>query len=142
MKILVLLFVLVPLLELYFLIEVGSTVGVGTTILLVIFTAVLGSVFVRKQGFSTLNRVQTQLSHGRMPAREMVEGLVLLIAGVLLLTPGFFTDVIGFMLLIPPLRRYLMQKTLHRYGLFGVPGATVYEASPDDNIIEHKESDR
>ena len=118
MKFFFLLFLLVPLLEIYFLIQVGSVVGAGTTVLLVVFTALLGAVLVRAQGFSTLARVQTQLARGNLPALEMLEGLLLFAAGALLLTPGFFTDAVGFVFLIPPLRRKIIAHILKR-GMFG-----------------------
>ena len=118
MKLFFLLFLLVPLLEIYFLIQVGSVVGAGATVLLVVFTALLGAVLVRAQGFSTLARVQTQLARGILPALEMLEGLLLFAAGALLLTPGFFTDAVGFVFLIPPLRRKIIAHILKR-GMFG-----------------------
>lgn len=109
---LLLLFFLVPLIEIYLLIEIGGVIGVGWTIFCVVFTAVLGAFLVRAQGFSTINRIRDQLEQGQLPAIEMLEGLCLLIAGALLLTPGFFTDAIGFILLTPPLRRILVKYVL------------------------------
>ena len=114
MRSLFLVFLVVPLVEIYFLIQIGSVVGAGCTIFLVVFTAMLGAFLVRAQGFSTLARVQMQLSRSEMPAMEIIEGVFLFVAGALLLTPGFFTDAIGFMCLTPPLRRgiigYFMKK--------------------------------
>ncbi len=118
MKFFFLLFLLVPLVEIYFLIQIGGAVGAGLTILLVVFTAMLGAVLVRTQGFSTLTRVQTQLARGNLPAMEMLEGLLLFAAGALLLTPGFFTDAVGFVFLVPPLRRKIVAHLLER-GMFG-----------------------
>ena len=97
-----------PLVELYVLIEVGSRIGALTTIALSIFTAVLGAWLVRMQGLSVLFRVQQSLARGEPPALEMAEGALLLVAGVMLLFPGFITDGLGFALLIPPLRRWLV----------------------------------
>ncbi|MCY3769468.1 MAG: FxsA family protein [Gammaproteobacteria bacterium] len=108
MKSLLLIFLIVPLIEIYLLIEVGSAVGAGMTIFLVVFTAVLGAFLVRVQGISTLARVQRQVARGQVPAMEMLEGLSLFMAGALLLTPGFFTDAFGFMILTPPLRRTII----------------------------------
>jgi UPF0716 protein FxsA len=119
--ILLLLFFLVPLLEIYLLLEVGGWIGVGWTIFCVVFTAVLGAFLVRTQGFSTVNRIRSQVSKGELPAMEMLEGLFLLVAGALLLTPGFFTDAIGFVFLTPPLRRALIRYFLSR-GLLRTPG--------------------
>ena len=109
---LLLLFFLVPLIEIYLLIEIGGVIGVGWTIFCVVFTAVLGAFLVRAQGFSTLRRIRTQMDQGQLPAVELLEGLVLLIAGALLLTPGFFTDAIGFICLTPPLRRAIIKYVL------------------------------
>ena len=112
MKFIFLVFLIVPIIEIYFLITVGSVIGAGMTIALIIFTALLGAFLVRAQGFSTFARVQEQLAHGEMPALEILEGLFLLVAGALLLTPGFFTDAIGFAFLTPPLRRWIIRRSL------------------------------
>lgn len=104
---LLILFLLVPLIEIYFLIRVGDVIGAGWTVFLVVFTAVLGVWLLRMQGLSTLYRVQASLERGELPATAMLEGMLLLVAGALLLTPGFVTDTIGFLLLIPPLRSRL-----------------------------------
>ncbi len=101
-------FIAVPIVEIWLLLRVGSAIGGGTTILIVIFTAVLGAYLVRQQGFATLTAVQNQMNAGKVPAMEMAEGLALLFAGAVLLTPGFVTDAIGFALLTPPIRRALI----------------------------------
>lgn len=101
----------IPLIEIYFLIEVGSEIGALRTIGLSILTALLGSTLVRHQGFGVLMRVRHASDRGDVPALEMLDGALLLIAGLFLLLPGFLTDVVGFLLLIPPLRRLL----IHRY---------------------------
>jgi UPF0716 protein FxsA len=105
-----------PLLELYVLIEVGSEIGALTTILLSIFTAVLGAALVRLQGVSVLMRVQQTLAKGEAPALEMLEGAMLMMSGMMLLFPGFITDIMGFLLLIPPLRRKFILAILKRSG--------------------------
>ena len=105
--ILLLLLVTAPLVELYVLIAVGREIGAGPTIGLAILTAVIGAWLLRWQGLSTLNRVQQSLQAGELPAVELVEGVILLLTGVMLLTPGFITDVIGFLLLVPLIRRFL-----------------------------------
>ncbi len=107
-RLLLILFLTVPLLEIYLLIQVGSVIGALPTVFLVVFTAVVGAFLLRMQGFATMRRVQATLARGELPAIEMLEGLVLLISGALLLTPGFFTDIVGFLCLIPPLRRRLI----------------------------------
>ncbi len=118
---LLLLFFLVPLVEIYLLIEIGGVIGVGWTIFSVVFTAVLGAFLVRTQGFSTVQRIRTQLDQGQLPAMEMFEGLFLLVAGALLLTPGFFTDAVGFIFLTPPLRRSIIKYILSK-GIVTTPG--------------------
>ncbi|MCB1902976.1 MAG: FxsA family protein [Gammaproteobacteria bacterium] len=114
---LLLLFVGIPLTELYFLIQVGAEIGAIPTITLTVFTAVLGGMMVRVQGFSTLLRVRDALSREEMPALEILEGAVLLVTGVMLLLPGFITDAIGFILLVPPIRRALLVYFLKHSGI-------------------------
>jgi len=120
-------FLLVPLIEIYLLIQVGGVIGGLTTVFLVVFTAVLGAALVRFQGLSTFQRLQATLGQGGLPAAEMVEGVILLVSAVLLLTPGFVTDAIGFAGLVPVLRRMLAKKVLtslmQRPGGFGPPPA-------------------
>lgn len=87
----------------------------GYTIVLVVGTAALGAALLRHQGLSTLAKVQMSMNQGELPATELVEGLMLLIAGALLLTPGFFTDVFGFLVLIPALRRKIAQNLLTNF---------------------------
>jgi UPF0716 protein FxsA len=103
--ILLTLFVAVPIAEIAVLISVGGEIGLGSTILLVIATAMLGAWLVRNQGFQTMQRLRTEVDQGRMPAMELAEGFAILVAGALLLTPGFITDAIGFACLTPPLRK-------------------------------------
>ena len=120
---LLLLFVAIPLVELYFLIKVGAEIGAFPTLFLTLFTAMLGAWMVRHQGFATLNRVRESIQRGEVPALEMMEGAVLLICGFMLLLPGFITDAVGFVLLIPPLRRWLLTSGLQRTGILQPPGA-------------------
>lgn len=118
--ILFLLFLAIPLLEIYVLIKVGSLIGAIPTVFMVVFTAVLGALLLRQQGFATIKRVQASLARGEVPAIEMFEGLLLLIGGALLLTPGFVTDALGFMCLITPLRRALVLRLLKSAFIVGV----------------------
>ena len=113
--ILLLLFIGVPLVEIYFLIKVGGWLGAIPTVFLVVFTAMLGVLLLRFQGVTTLRRVQDTLARGEVPAVPMLEGALLLVAGALLLTPGFVTDAIGFLLLIPPLRQGMVRAWLGRF---------------------------
>ncbi len=106
-RILFLLFIFTPLAELYLLIHVGSYFGAAPTIALCLFTAALGAVLLRQQGLETMARVQIKLQQGEMPATDMIAGLILLCSGVLLLTPGLLTDIVGFICLLPQFREYI-----------------------------------
>jgi len=98
---LILLFTILPALELYFLLKVGSIIGAGNTILIIILTGVIGAYLARLQGFLILRKIQTNLNQGIMPNNELLDGLMILVGGIVLLTPGFITDILGFLLLIP-----------------------------------------
>ena len=119
------LFVGAPLVELYFLIQIGSVIGALPTILVSIFTAVLGGMLVRMQGMSVLLRVQENLAREQMPALELMEGAVLMVSGLLLLLPGFITDAFGFLMLVPAVRKAFILAILKRSG-------TLRPATPDD----------
>ena len=106
------LFLTVPLVEIYFLIQIGDVIGAGFTIFMVVLTALIGAALVRYQGVTTLARAQKELIKNRMPAMEVIEGAFLLLAGALLLTPGFVTDALGFLLLVSPLRQNLIRRFL------------------------------
>ena len=108
-RIFLILFITIPLVEIAILINIGKIIGAGYTIALVIGTAFLGVSLLRIQGISTLAKVQTNIAKGQLPATELIEGLILLISGVLLLTPGFFTDMLGFLMLVPILRQRLAE---------------------------------
>ena len=108
-RILLILFLTVPLVEIAILIKIGKVIGAGYTIALVIGTAILGAALLRTQGISTLAKVQKNINRGQLPATELIEGLILLISGVFLLTPGFFTDMFGVLALVPILRQRLAQ---------------------------------
>lgn len=134
MQILFLFFLIVPFVEITLLLQVGGLIGVLPTILVVVSTAVLGSWLLRQQGFATWQRLQDSLAKGEIPAYEIIEGPMILVGGALLLTPGFFTDLLGLACLIPSLRRKLAQYILERHWLTGVPGSGF--RGPRDNVIE------
>ncbi len=121
-QLLFLVFLTVPFVEIYLLLQVGGWLGVFPTVLMVVFTAVLGGWLLRQQGFATWQRFQTNLAQGVIPAYEMIEGPILLVGGALLLTPGFFTDFIGFACLIPPLRRKMAQYLIENHVIQPVGG--------------------
>ncbi|MFV2060218.1 MAG: FxsA family protein [Gammaproteobacteria bacterium] len=116
-RVLFLIFLAVPILEIYLLIAVGSQVGAFYTVVLVVGTALLGAALIRSQGLQTIAKIKSCSSRGELPAVPMIEGLLLLIAGALLLTPGFFTDALGFLVVIPILRQQIA-KNIVRAGLF------------------------
>jgi UPF0716 protein FxsA len=107
-------FFLTPIVEMYLLIRVGGYIGALPTICLVMLTAVIGVVLLRIQGFATLTRGLGRLQSGQIPAREVAEGVLLAVAGALLLTPGFVTDTLGFLLLFPPTRAAVARRMLDR----------------------------
>lgn len=111
---LLLAFIAVPVFEIYLFVKIGGLIGAAPTIGLVLLTALLGAWLLRLQGLATIARVRGQLEAGRLPAMELLEGVVLVFCGALLLTPGFFTDVVGFLGLIPPLRQGLIRAALQR----------------------------
>lgn len=110
------LIITVPLVEIYLLIKIGSVIGALPTILMIVSTAVLGAALLRQQGVATLRRFQIAIAKEEIPAAEILEGVVLLIGGILLLTPGFFTDAIGFLCLLPPSRRLILAAIWSRVG--------------------------
>lgn len=106
---LILLFTLVPIIELALLIKVGQHIGVGYTLGVVVITGIVGAYLAKLQGLLTLRRIQDDVSQGRMPTDRLLEGVLILCSGILLLTPGFITDLIGFMGLIPFTRNLFKQ---------------------------------
>lgn len=109
-----LLFLAIPLLEVVVFMKVGGAIGASWTILLTIGTAILGAVLVRTQGIRTLFSVKDQLAQGQLPASTMAEGLILLVCGAFLLVPGFISDTIGFLGLIPSIRQSVANSIVQR----------------------------
>ncbi len=130
-----LLFVGVPILEIWLFLLVGGRIGTINTILVIILTAAAGTQLVRQQGLAVLRRAQEATNQGRLPANELLDGVLILVAGVLLLTPGFFTDAVGFMLLIPPtravVRRMIMERLQHR-----ITVQTAHPRAADMEIVD------
>ena len=114
------LFILIPIIEISLFIEIGSIIGSLYTIILIFITAIVGVFFVRQQGISTFQKLTSQLQNLETPVQTMFEGLVILISGILLITPGFFTDALGFLGLIPYSRiifiKLVASYILSRYG--------------------------
>ena len=116
MGLLFLLFLVVPFLELYVLIQVGQVIGALPTIGLLIVVSVVGAWLVKREGFATLARARQRIDAGQVPGRELVDGVLILFAGALLMTPGFLTDVFGVLLLLPPVRATLRGATVRWLG--------------------------
>jgi UPF0716 protein FxsA len=131
-------FIVVPLVELYFMLQVGEVVGAFSTVLLVVFTAIAGGLLVRQQGFSTMLRMRETAARGETPALEMIEGSILLLSGIMLLLPGFITDALGFLLLVPPLRKafilWLLRRTNVLYSAQGFSHSAEARHSVDHSL--------
>lgn len=113
--ILLLAFVIVPIIEIYLIIQVGSAIGGWETIALLIIDSMIGAWLVRREGFSIVARVNQALTNGKAPTDPLIDGLLVLIAGALMLTPGFLTDGVGFLLLLPPTRALVRAYLKHRF---------------------------
>ncbi len=98
------LFTIIPIAELYLLIKIGGMIGALNTVLIILFTAVIGAYLAKTQGFIVIKKINQALNEGRLPARELLDGLVVLLGGFTLITPGFLTDFIGLSMLFPPTR--------------------------------------
>ena len=123
-------FTIIPIIEIYLLIEIGSMFGALTAVTLVILTGFLGAFLARMQGLQTLYRIQESLREGRMPSGELLDALLIVIAGLVLITPGFLTDSAGFMLLIPATRNSI------KYWLRRQIELRYMSNRPEDIIIE------
>ncbi|HEY5708042.1 MAG TPA: FxsA family protein [Solirubrobacterales bacterium] len=126
MALLVALFIVVPIVELYVIIQIGSLIGVWPTVALLLADALLGSLLLRHQGRGAWRRFNLALAERRFPGREVADGLLIAIGGTLLLTPGFITDIVGLIFLVPPTRaivRRLMRGYVgRRFVVVGAPG--------------------
>ncbi len=143
-------FVLVPLVEMYLLITVGGYLGALPTVGLVMLTAVIGVALLKRQGLATLARASERFNSGQLPAQEMAEGIMLAVAGALLLTPGFVTDGVGFALLVPPVRAWLagqislpvsMQGPMDMRGQGNPQGSAHNQGTVIEGEIVRRESD-
>jgi UPF0716 protein FxsA len=140
------LFLIIPIIEIFFLIKVGETIGAFPTIILVVLTAVIGAGLLRQQGLSTLSRLQQNMGKGKLPAQELIEGVLLAVGGALLMTPGFVTDTMGFLCLLPFSRKFIAKKIMkHSAGKFkaGVNAKMsgfAYSASNNSSSTEKSEA--
>ena len=144
-QILLIAFLAVPIIEIYLLFQVGGIIGAGWTILIVIGTAILGASLLRQQGLATWTRLNQSIAQGQLPPTILLEGILLLLSGAFLLTPGFFTDAIGFLFLMSPVRKMFASYLLRR-GMFMATSmhSTTYTSGPtthsrtetQQNVIE------
>ncbi len=142
--VLLLLFIIVPMIEIGLFVQVGGFLGMWPTIFLVLVTAVAGASLVRSQGLQTLMSVQSKMQQGELPAQQIVEGIMLAVAGVLLLTPGFMTDALGMLVLLPMPRAALAKLLMSRVKLNAVGGNSFSagfghqsDFTPGANPFEH-----
>ena len=139
---LLILFITVPLIELYLLVSMGRIVGPMPTIGLVILTGFWGAHLARSQGHSILARMQKEIQAGRVPAGELIEGVLVLIGGIVLLTPGLLTDLAGFALMMPGIRRHVRNRLRERFAAKAKmhfrtqPGSTKNRPTHDDDVID------
>jgi len=142
---LIVLFVTVPLLELALLIWVGTQIGMMTTIAIVVLTGILGATLARLQGVATWKRFQQRTASGELPHEDLIDGLLILIAGAVLLTPGLLTDVAGFLLLVPPARAVIRRAIAVRLGkrflmgplgAGGAPQEPPRQPGPSDDVVD------
>jgi UPF0716 protein FxsA len=140
---LLLLFILVPAIELILLVQIGQSIGTVPTIGLIVFTGVLGAFLARRQGVQVLARMRTQIRAGQLPTDSIFDGVIVLIAGAFLMTPGILTDTLGFLCLIPVTRRTIkrviwsrMERAIGNDHIFKATfHGTRYRENPDDVII-------
>ena len=134
MNTLILTVILIPLIEIYLFIEIGGQIGAGYTILFILLTAVIGLYFAKLEGINTIRSGINQLTNNQMPIYEMVSGAALALAAVLLIIPGFATDIIGFLLIIPFTRNLLFKFITKKYKKTKVNG--------EDDLIEGEYEDK
>lgn len=148
---LLMLFTIVPVVELYILVKVGEEIGTMNTVALVIITGIAGASFAKSQGAQIISKIRSSLNQGQMPGKELLQGAMVLAGGILLLTPGFLTDLLGLSMLIPLTRKlyadmtlaYFKKKFQARQWQYSAH-STDTEADDDDNdeeIIQHPEID-
>lgn len=125
-------FIIVPLLELYVILQVGDAIGAPLTILLLAADSVLGAVLLKSQGRAVWRRFNETLAASAMPRREVVDGVLVIFGGAFLVTPGFITDVVGILLLVPPTRALVRRRLMKRLSKRVVTGFSARRAGPGD----------
>ena len=137
---LLLLFVFLPMIELYLLIVLGSRIGPMPTIGLIVLTGIIGATLARQQGLSTLAKIQNELRQGRAPTQELVEGAMILVGGLVLLTPGILTDIFGFAMMVPGIRKSMAKQFNVRipkgFTSANADSQTGSKSRQDDDVID------
>lgn len=139
-QLLFVLFIIIPIIEISVIIQVGELLGMWPTVGLVILSAWLGAKYVRQQGLATLQSVQTKMAQGEMPSDDIVTGLMLLVAGVLLVTPGFVTDIFGLSLLIPQVRQTIATNVQKHIKVNQFSAGASFQHGDSGNVYEHEKS--
>jgi len=130
LMLLVLVFLVVPIAELYLILKVGDTIGIGWTVLLLVADSILGAVLLKTQGRAVWRRFNRELEKGRMPHREAIDGVLVIFGGAFLLTPGFISDIAGILLLVPPTRAVIRGIVIRRLGKRFVTSVTGRQTAP------------
>lgn len=128
-RFLVIAFIIVPIIEIYLIVQVDAAIGGWETVGLLVLDSIIGAWLVRREGFSILAKVQTALGRGDLPTNELIDGMLVLFAGALMLTPGFLTDGLGFLLLLPPSRAIVRNALKSRFAGRISVGGGAYGAS-------------
>lgn len=137
MAVLALLFLVVPLLELFVIIQVGQAIGALNTIGVLILMSIVGGWLMKREGLATLRRFQTKLSSGQLPENELIDGFLILFGGALMLTPGFLSDLFGTALLLPPVRAAIRPLIKQQVGKrVTIAGATSFPGRRRDDVID------
>jgi UPF0716 protein FxsA len=134
-------FILIPLVELYVILKVGDAIGVVWTILILAADSVLGSLLLRSQGRAVWRRFNEAMAAGKMPHREVVDGVLVILGGALLITPGFVTDVVGLIFLVPPTRSLVRRLAMRRLGRRIAVGVSGPPRRPPDFDVEGSASE-
>ena len=127
-----LVFLIVPIIEIALFILIGQAIGLWPTILGILVIALIGSAIIRRQGVALLAEIRTTMGQGQMPARALADAMLVGIAGVLMVVPGYFTDAVGLVLLVPPVRRGLYWFLKTRLGFADLSGGVVQSPTPGD----------
>lgn len=137
-QLLFVLFIIIPIIEITVIMQVGALLGVWPTVAIVIFSAWLGAKYVRQQGLATLQSVQLKMAQGEMPSGEIVTGLMLLVAGVLLVTPGFVTDTFGLLLLVPSVREGIVKQVQKQIKVNQFKAGASFNHNAQGNVYQHE----